>query len=97
MNLILVAIACGVIALIYGVFTTTQVLGAPSGNQRMIEVSAAIQEGAKAYLGRQYTTIGVVGVVVAVIVFFVVGHVQAAGFVLGSVLSGAAGFVGMNI
>ena len=97
MNLILVAIACGVIALIYGIFTTTQVLGAPVGNQRMVEVSAAIQEGAKAYLGRQYTTIGIVGVVVAVIVFFLVGHIQAAGFVLGSVLSGAAGFVGMNI
>jgi K(+)-stimulated pyrophosphate-energized sodium pump len=97
MNLILVAIACGVIALIYGIFTTTQVLGAPAGNERMREVSAAIQEGARAYLGRQYTTIGIVGVVVAVLVFFLVGHIQAAGFVLGSVLSGAAGYIGMNI
>jgi K(+)-stimulated pyrophosphate-energized sodium pump len=60
MNLILVAVACGVIALIYGIFTTTQVLGAPAGNERMREVSAAIQEGARAYLGRQYTTIGIV-------------------------------------
>jgi len=97
MNLILVAIACGVIALIYGIFTTTQVLGAPAGNERMREVSAAIQEGARAYLGRQYTTIGIVGVVVAVLVFFLIGHIQAAGFVLGSVLSGAAGYIGMNI
>ena len=97
MNLILVAIACGVIALIYGIFTTSQVLSAPAGNERMREVSAAIQEGARAYLGRQYTTIGIVGVVVAVLVFFLVGHIQAAGFILGSVLSGAAGYIGMNI
>jgi K(+)-stimulated pyrophosphate-energized sodium pump len=97
MTLTLIAIACGVIALLYGVFTSTQVLKEPAGNQRMIEVAAAIQEGAKAYLGRQYTTIGIVGLVVAVLVFFLVGHIQAIGFVLGSVLSGAAGYIGMNI
>jgi K(+)-stimulated pyrophosphate-energized sodium pump len=97
MTLTLIAIACGVIALLYGIFTSTQVLAAPSGNQRMIEVAGAIQEGAKAYLGRQYTTIGMVGVVVAVIIFFLVGHIQAVGFVLGSLLSGAAGYIGMNI
>ncbi|HEY6049424.1 MAG TPA: sodium-translocating pyrophosphatase, partial [Sphingomicrobium sp.] len=97
MTLTLIAIACGVIALLYGIFTTTQVLGAPAGNERMREVSGAIQEGAKAYLGRQYTTIGIVGVVVAVLVFFLVGHIQAAGFVLGSLLSGSAGYIGMNV
>src|SRR5947209_12805943 len=97
MTLTLIAIACGVIALLYGIFTTTQVLGEPAGNERMREVSAAIQEGAKAYLGRQYTTIGIVGVVVAVLVFFLVGHIQAAGFVLGSLLSGSAGYIGMNV
>jgi len=97
MNLTLIAIACGVIALIYGIFTSSQVLGAPSGNKRMIEVSGAIQEGAQAYLGRQYTTIGIVGVVVAVLIFIFLREVAAIGFALGAVLSGAAGYVGMNI
>jgi K(+)-stimulated pyrophosphate-energized sodium pump len=97
MNLTLIAIACGVIALIYGIFTSLQVLRAPTGNKRMVEVSEAIQEGAKAYLGRQYTTIGIVGVVVAVLIFFFLGPIQAVGFALGAVLSGAAGYVGMNI
>jgi K(+)-stimulated pyrophosphate-energized sodium pump len=97
MNLTLIAIACGVIALIYGIFTSMQVLGASAGNQRMQEVSGAIMEGAKAYLGRQYTTIGIVGVVVAVLIFFLLGPVQAIGFALGAILSGAAGYVGMNI
>jgi K(+)-stimulated pyrophosphate-energized sodium pump len=97
MNLTIIAIACGVIALLYGIFTSRQVLAASPGNQRMIEVAAAIQEGAKAYLGRQYTTIAIVGVVVAVLVFFLIGHIQAVGFVLGAILSGAAGYIGMNI
>jgi K(+)-stimulated pyrophosphate-energized sodium pump len=97
MNLTLIAIACGVIALIYGIFTSLQVLRAPAGNERMQEVSGAIMEGAKAYLGRQYTTIGVVGVVVAVLIFFLLGPIQAVGFALGAILSGAAGYVGMNI
>jgi K(+)-stimulated pyrophosphate-energized sodium pump len=97
MNLTLIAIACGVIALIYGIFTSSQVLGAPAGNQRMQEVSGAIMEGAKAYLGRQYTTIGIVGVVVAVLIFFLLGPIQAIGFALGAILSGSAGYVGMNI
>ncbi len=97
MNLTLIAIACGVIALLYGIFTSRQVLAASTGNQRMMEVAAAIQEGAKAYLGRQYTTIGIVGVVVAVLLFFLVGPLQAGGFALGALLSGAAGYIGMNI
>jgi K(+)-stimulated pyrophosphate-energized sodium pump len=97
MDLTLFAIACGVIALIYGVVTSVQVLKAPAGNARMLEVAGAIQEGAQAYLGRQYTTIAMVGVVVAAIVFFVFNLLVAIGFVLGAVLSGAAGYIGMHI
>jgi K(+)-stimulated pyrophosphate-energized sodium pump len=97
MNLLLIAIACGVVALLYGIITSQQVLRASAGNQRMMEVAGAIQEGASAYLRRQYTTIAIVGVVVTAIVAIFLGPVSASGFVLGAVLSGATGFVGMNI
>jgi K(+)-stimulated pyrophosphate-energized sodium pump len=70
MNLVFIAIACGVVAVLYGILTSQQVLRASPGNQRMIEVAGAIQEGAAAYLKRQYTAITVVGVVVAGLVYF---------------------------
>ena len=69
MELIYIAIACGVVALLYGLITSQQIFRAPAGNQRMVEVATAIQEGASAYLRRQYMTITVVGVVVAAIGF----------------------------
>jgi len=97
MNLVLIAIACGVVALLYGILTSQQVLRASPGNARMMEVAAAIQEGASAYLKRQYMTITVVGVVVAAIVYAFLGGLSAGGFLLGAILSGATGFVGMNI
>jgi len=97
MTVVLIAIACGLVAVLYGIITSVQVLRAPAGNERMVAVAAAIQEGAKAYLGRQYTTIAVVGIVVAAVVGYFLGLTEAIGFVIGALLSGAAGYIGMNI
>jgi K(+)-stimulated pyrophosphate-energized sodium pump len=97
MEVVLIAIACGIVAVLYGILTSLQVLKSPAGNERMVAVASAIQEGANAYLRRQYTTIAVVGIVVAALVFFLLGPIEAAGFAVGALLSGAAGFIGMNI
>ncbi|KQU47430.1 pyrophosphatase [Sphingomonas sp. Leaf339] len=88
---------CGVIAVLYGIFTSAQVLRQPAGDAKMQDIAAAIQEGAKAYLGRQYTTIAIVGVVVAGVLALTLGLISTVGFVIGAVLSGVAGYVGMNI
>ncbi|HEX3403637.1 MAG TPA: sodium-translocating pyrophosphatase [Acetobacteraceae bacterium] len=92
-----VIIACGLLALVYGFITAKQVLAADAGTARMQEISAAVQEGARAYLNRQYTTIGIVGVVILVILGLILGIHVAIGFVIGAVLSAAAGYVGMNV
>ena len=97
MNLVLIAMGFGLLALLYGYFTSRHVLGAFAGTARMQDIAAAIQEGAEAYLKRQYTTITSVGVLVALIVLVTLGVTSATGFVLGAVLSGAAGFIGMNV
>ncbi|MCP5379104.1 MAG: sodium-translocating pyrophosphatase [Novosphingobium sp.] len=97
MNLVVIAICLGLLAVVYGFVTSRQVLGASAGNEKMQEIAGAIQEGAQAYLKRQYTTIAIVGVVVAVIVAWALGTISAVGFIIGAVLSGVAGFIGMNI
>ncbi|HVT52951.1 MAG TPA: sodium-translocating pyrophosphatase, partial [Dongiaceae bacterium] len=90
-------IAAGVLALIYGIWATRSVLAASAGNARMQEIAAAVQEGAKAYLNKQYTTIGIVGIVVAIILFFALSKLSALGFVIGAILSGVTGYIGMNV
>ena len=97
MDLIYISIGLGVLAVVYGFFTSQQVLGASAGNEKMQEIAGAIKEGAQAYLNRQYTTIGMVGVVVAILVGVFLGVIPAIGFLIGAVLSGVAGYIGMNI
>ncbi|QQP88735.1 sodium-translocating pyrophosphatase [Skermanella sp. TT6] len=90
-------ILCGLAALGYGIYAGREVLAASAGSARMQEISGAIQEGAQAYLNRQYTTIAVVGVVIGVILGFILGFHVAGGFFIGAILSGVAGYVGMNV
>lgn len=97
MDLTVIAICLGLLAVVYGFITSRQVLGADAGNEKMQEIAAAIQEGAQAYLNRQYTTIGMVGVVVAILVGLFLGVIPAVGFLIGAILSGVAGYIGMNI
>ncbi len=92
-----IVLACGVLALLYGLWTGRSVLSLPAGTARMQEIAAAIQEGARAYLNRQYTTIAMVGVVIFALAFFFLGWQVAVGFLVGATLSGAAGYVGMYV
>jgi K(+)-stimulated pyrophosphate-energized sodium pump len=90
-------IACGAFSIAYGVWTTRAVLAADPGTARMQEIAAAIQEGAQAYLARQYQTIGLVGVAIFLLLAYLLGLPEAIGFALGALLSGAAGYIGMNV
>ncbi len=96
-NLMWAIIACGLLSLVYGYFTGTQIMKADAGNKRMQEIAGFVQEGAAAYLNRQYTTIAMVGVVVFVALGVMLGWLVAFGFLIGAVLSGLAGYIGMNV
>src|SRR3954452_17018810 len=93
----ILVIICGLLALGYGVVTSRGVLAANAGTARMQEISSAIQLGASAYLNRQYRTIAIVGVVILVILWITLGFWVALGYLIGAVLSGAAGYIGMNV
>ena len=96
-NVMWAIIACGLLSLVYGYVTGTQIMKADAGNKRMQEIAGFIQEGAAAYLNRQYTTIAAVGAVVFVVLGILLGWLVAFGFLIGAILSGLAGYIGMNV
>jgi K(+)-stimulated pyrophosphate-energized sodium pump len=95
--LYILVLACGVAGLGYGIVTRAQVMALPAGSERMREIAGAIQEGARAYLNRQYMTIAIVGVVICIILILVLGFPVGIGYLIGAVLSGCTGFIGMNV
>ncbi|MBI1201757.1 MAG: sodium-translocating pyrophosphatase [Rhodopseudomonas sp.] len=97
MTTLWVIVGCGLLSIVYGIWAIQSVMSADAGNAKMQEIAAAIAEGAQAYLKRQYMTIGMVGVVVLIGLWFLLGSLTALGFLIGAVLSGVAGFIGMNV
>jgi K(+)-stimulated pyrophosphate-energized sodium pump len=97
MSALWVIVLCGALSIVYAIWATSSVLGADAGSARMQEIAGAVREGAQAYLRRQYTTIGIVGVVIFLLLAYFLGVLVAVGFAIGAILSGAAGFIGMNV
>src|SRR5246127_4153684 len=97
MTALWVIVLCGVLSIVYAIWATFSVMKSDAGNPRMQEISAAVREGAQAYLSRQYTTIAIVGAVIFLIVGWLLGWLVGIGFLIGAVLSGVAGFIGMNV
>ena len=97
MNVLFAVIACGLLSVVYAGWAAKSVLSASQGNERMQEIAGAIREGAKAYLSRQYRAVAIVGAIVFVGAWFLLSGVAAVGFLIGAVLSGAAGFIGMHV
>ncbi|MFL6948280.1 MAG: sodium-translocating pyrophosphatase [Xanthobacteraceae bacterium] len=97
MTALWVIIACGALSIVYGIWAIQSVMSSDAGSQKMQEISAAVREGAQAYLKRQYTTIAIAGIVIFLIVGLLLGWLVAVGFLIGAVLSAAAGFIGMNV
>ena len=94
---LLIALACSLLGIAYGVITTFNVLSKPMGNEDMVRIQSAIQEGAQAYLKRQYMAIGIVGIIVFIAIMFALNATTAIGFAIGAIFSGLAGFIGMNV
>ena len=97
MNALWAIIGCGALSIVYGIWAIQSVMSADAGTTRMQEIAGAVAEGAQAYLKRQYMTIAMVGVVVFIAIFYLLGALVAVGFLIGAILSGAAGFIGMNV
>ena len=97
MTVLWAIVLCGALSIVYAIWATASVLKSDAGNPRMQEIAAAVREGAQAYLRRQYLTIGMVGIVIFALLAYLLGSLVAVGFAIGAVLSGAAGFIGMNV
>ena len=97
MNPLYIVVLCGLLSVAYGIWAVTSVMAADAGNQRMQEIAGAIQEGAQAYLTRQYTTIALAGVIIFAIVWWQLSLLAAVGFAIGAILSAVAGFIGMLV
>jgi K(+)-stimulated pyrophosphate-energized sodium pump len=97
MTILFAVIACGLLSIVYAIWATKSVMAADQGNARMQEIAGYIREGAQAYLNRQYTAIAIVGAVVVVVTYLLLGATAAVGFLIGAILSGAAGYIGMHV